>query len=194
MADFETAYYITNQIEGGYANDKDDKGGETYRGRSRKFYPEWPGWKIIDSMKTRKDFPGCLDTIPELQVLVKQSYKQIEWNGIMGDNITNQAIANEVYDNAVNMGVKKSIEYLQRTINILNRNQRSDMYPDIKVDGSMGAKTLEALKICIKKNTANRVLNVINGFQIKHYLTLMEREPVNEKYIGWFDRVEITWN
>ena len=37
MAEFETAYYLTNKIEGGYANDQDDKGGETYRGIARNF-------------------------------------------------------------------------------------------------------------------------------------------------------------
>lgn len=194
MADFETAFSVTDQAEGRYDNDKDDRGGETYRGRARKFNPEWPGWRIIDSMKSRKDFPKCLDDNEELQRLVKESYKQIEWNGIQGDKISNQAIANEVYDNAVNMGVKKSVEYLQRTINLLNRNQRKDMYLDIKVDGSMGTKTLEALKVCIKKNTANMVLNVLNGYQVKHYLTLMERNPIDEKWIGWFKRVEIMWN
>lgn len=192
MADFETAFNVTDQAEGKYDNDPDDRGGETYRGRSRKFNPLWLGWRIIDAMKVRKDFPACLETNTELQRLVKESYKQIEWSGIQGDKITNQAIANEVYDNAVNMGVNKSVEYLQRTINILNRNQKD--YPDIKVDGIMGYKTLEALKVSIKKKGATRVLNVINGFQVKHYLILMERNPQNEKWVGWFNRVEIMWN
>ena len=192
MADFDIAFNITDQSEGRYDNDPGDRGGETYRGRARKFNPEWAGWRIIDSMKSRKDFPKCLDTNAELQNLVKESYRSIEWNGIQGDKISNQVIANEVYDNAVNLGVKKSIEYLQRTINILNRNQKD--YPDIKVDGMIGNQTLEALKVCIKKKSITRVLNVINGFQVKHYLTLMERNPQDEKWIGWFNRVEIMWN
>jgi lysozyme family protein len=192
MADFETAFNVTDPSEGKYSNDPDDRGGESYRGRARRFNPELSLWEIIDSRKARKDFPKCLDTNIELQNLVKESYKKIEWTGIMGDKIPNQAIANEVYDNAVNMGVKKSVEYLQRTINILNRNQRD--YADIKVDGVIGNKTIEALQICIKRNTATKVLNVINGFQVKHYLTLMERNPTDEKWIGWFNRVEIMWN
>lgn len=192
MADFEVAFNITDVSEGRYDNDPDDRGGETYRGRARRFNPEWAGWKIIDSMKARKDFPKCLDANVELQNLVKDSYRQIEWNGIAGDKLPNQAIANEVYDNAVNMGVKKSIEYLQRTINTLNRNQRD--YPDIKVDGTIGNQTHEALKTCIKKKGIAMVLNVINGFQVKHYLTLMERNPTDEKWVGWFKRVEIMWN
>lgn len=192
MADFETAFNITDHAEGKYSNDKDDKGGETYRGRSRTAFPNWGGWKIIDAHKADPDFPKCLDKIKELQDLVKKSYYEIEWNGIFGNQIHNQAIANELFDNAVNMGVSKSVEYLQRAINILNRNGR--LYPDIRADGAMGQNTIIALNQSIKIIGAGLLLNIINGFQIKHYLTLMERNPVNEKYVGWFKRVEIMWN
>jgi len=196
MAKFSIAYYITNKNEGGYANDPDDRGGETYRGIARNFHPDWIGWADVDEAKKRtssvKALNHLLDNLSTLQKWVMAFYCQEFWNKINGDLIPDQVIANEVYDNAVNMGISKSVEYLQRTINILNRNQKA--YADIKVDGSIGPKTLEALKVCIKKNGAKRVLNVINGYQIKHYLELMEKNPTYEKYIGWFDRVDIVWN
>ncbi|NJD23141.1 MAG: hypothetical protein FIA82_10815 [Melioribacter sp.] len=204
MADFEISYSLTNQLEGGYANDPDDKGGETYRGIARKFHPEWEGWKIVDEVKgqTRQRDGGqvsnvesindVLDENEELHEMIKKFYKEEFWNKIQGDSITNQSIANEVYDNAVNMGPDKSIEYLQRTINILNKNQLS--YNDIPVDKSMGIKTLIALSACIKALGVKRIVNVINGFQVKHYLELMEKNPTQEKYIGWFNRVEIVWS
>lgn len=191
MADFETSYYLTNKIEGGYANDKDDKGGETYRGVARNFHPKWEGWKIIDEYKKHRNFPGILDTLPALQLKVKQFYLKEFWNKIKGDLIPDQRIANEVYDNAVNLGVPKSGEYLQRTINILNRNKKS--YQDIKVDSIIGPITIAALNTAIKVNGVTRVLNVINGFQMKHYVERMEEDPTQEKYIGWFDRVEVIW-
>ena len=196
MTKFETAYYITNRIEGGYANDPDDKGGETYRGIARNFHPDWNGWATVDDAKKKisniKSINNLLDNDSTLQKWVMAFYCVEFWDKINGDLIPDQLIANEVYDNAVNMGINSSGEYLQRTINILNRNQNA--YADIEVDGNLGPKTIEALKVCIKKNGAKRVLNVINGFQIKHYLELMEKNPTNEKYIGWFDRVDIVWN
>lgn len=191
MADFVQAYYITNQIEGGYANDKDDLGGETYRGVSRVNWPKWSGWEIIDSLKKSKSFPENLDKNVGLQNSVQHFYESNFWNMIQGSLINNQAIANEVYDNAVHMGVERSAEYLQRTINILNRNGK--LYKDIPVDRKIGNGTINALHTCIKANGAKRVLNVINGFQVKHYLEAMEKRATNEKYIGWFDRVEIIW-
>ncbi len=196
MADFETAYYLTNKVEGGYVNDPDDKGGETYRGIARKFHPDWDGWIIFDKEKesSSSSLSSRLDGNPVLQAKIQKFYLNEYWNKVNGDLIPEQRIANEVYDNAVNMGYKQSSEYLQRTINILNRNQKEDFYKDIKVDGNIGPGTIEALKQCLKLNGAKRVLNVINGFQFKHYLELMEKNPVNEKYIGWFDRVEVIWN
>jgi len=191
MNSFEEAYYKTNLIEGGYANDPQDKGGETYRGVSRKFHSNWPGWKIIDNQKGNKSFPACLDEIAELQDLIKTFYYKEFWLKIGGDFIPDQALAEEIYDNAVNMGIVQSIKYLQRSLNILNNN--GSLYPDITVDGIPGAGTNAALKDCIEKRGAQMLLNVVNGYQIKHYLELMEKDSGNEKYIGWFKRVKVNW-
>ncbi|KKK46716.1 hypothetical protein LCGC14_3162480, partial [marine sediment metagenome] len=38
MALFTEAYEITLQHEGGYSNDSDDVGGETYKGVSRRYH------------------------------------------------------------------------------------------------------------------------------------------------------------
>jgi len=196
MADFEISYKITNQIEGGYANDPDDRGGETYRGIARKFHPNWEGWRIIDDVKSKtqevKRINEIFDKNDELEELIKNFYRSEFWSKVKGDALQHQSLANEMYDNAVNMGPEKSIEYLQRTVNILNRNQKS--YNDIEVDRKMGLKTLAALTASIKANGIKRVVNVLNGFQVKHYIEIMEKNPTQEKYVGWFDRVEIVWS
>lgn len=196
MANFETSYMLTNLQEGGYVNDPDDRGGETYRGISRKFHPDWEGWKIIDEAKNKtkdiKELNKILDENEQLQLLIKNFYRVEFWNKIKGDELQYQSLANELYDNAVNMGVSKSIEYLQRTLNILNKNQLS--YNDIAVDSMMGIKTIVALSACIKAHGIKRVVNVLNGYQVKHYIELMEKNPSQEKYVGWFDRVEVVWS
>jgi lysozyme family protein len=198
MADFETAYYLTNEIEGGYANAPDDRGGETYRGIARKFHPAWQGWKIIDEVKKQtsdvKQINKMLENDSSIQQLIADFYLHEFWIEINGDLIPDQQIANEVYDNAVNMGVNTGSRYLQRTINILNRDQSKNFYDDIKADGDIGPATLDALKKCIRLNGVRRIVNVINGFQMKHYIEQMEKYPAQEKWVGWFDRVEVTWN
>ena len=53
MADFTKAYALTAAYEGGYVDDPEDAGGETYRGISRRYHPSWQGWQIIDTLKNR---------------------------------------------------------------------------------------------------------------------------------------------
>ena len=48
---------IIEGFEGNYSNDKDDPGGETYKGISRNMNKDWEGWKIIDSYKGKKNYP-----------------------------------------------------------------------------------------------------------------------------------------
>lgn len=51
MAYFGDAFKKLSIKEGGYVNDKDDAGGETYRGISRKYNPTWQGWTMIDLIR-----------------------------------------------------------------------------------------------------------------------------------------------
>ena len=196
LAQFETAYYLTNKIEGGYSNNKNDAGGETYRGISRVTNPYWLGWDIVDNIKktnfSAETINEALDKNEVLQNFVKVFYLNNYWDAILGNKIADQQIANEVYDNAVNMGVPQAGIYLQKVINILNRNQ--SLYKDITVDGKIGGGTIQTLEMAIKLNGSRRVLNVINGYQMKHYLECMEKNPVDEIFVGWFDRVEIVWH
>lgn len=191
MGNFILSYNRTSKFEGGYSNQKDDKGGESYKGISRVFHPFWNGWKIIDNYKSKKFFPNNLVGDSELELLVKDFYKIEFWNKIQGDAILNQELADELFDMSVNFGAVKAIIYLQRALNILNKNKLS--YNDIIVDGVFGTKTLMALSSCIKANGWDLLLNVLNGFQIKHYIEIMERNPSQEIFIGWFKRVKITW-
>ena len=51
---FSQAFAATMQHEGGYANVQGDKGGETYMGISRVYWPSWPGWPVIDDWRAER--------------------------------------------------------------------------------------------------------------------------------------------
>ncbi len=51
--DFQKALAHTLEFEGGYANDPADSGGETFRGISRRNWPQWEGWPLIDQAKVK---------------------------------------------------------------------------------------------------------------------------------------------
>lgn len=191
MNQFDKAYFKVMVIEGGYIHDKDDPGGETYRGISRVFNPAWVGWQVIDNYKTRADFPEVLNNDLSLQSLVRYLYKKKYWDPYLGDQL-DESIAEEMFDQAVNLGLGKAVENLQKSLNILNRNQRD--YADIKADGAFGETTLKTYQVAIRLRGARLLFNVLNCYQSSHYLKLMESNSIKEKYIGWFNRIEIKRN
>ena len=191
MNRFDSAYNKVMVVEGGYIVDKDDAGGETYKGVARVFNPAWAGWKIIDSYKEHVDFPQCLDGDTNLQELVRYIYKKKYYDPFLGDQL-DEPVAEEMFDQAVNLGVPKAIEHLQRALNILNtRKTPNDLYENITADGNFGGGTLKAYNECVKVRGAKLLFNVLNGFQCKRYIELMEATKIKEKYIGWFNRIEI---
>jgi lysozyme family protein len=50
MAEFGYAYEKMIRNEGGYKLHivREDQGEQTYAGISRKYHPQWPGWRNID--------------------------------------------------------------------------------------------------------------------------------------------------
>lgn len=114
MANFDEAYQRTLKFEGGWVNDDNDSGKETYKGISRVYEKNWEGWKIVDAYKKKPNFPKNLEADKKLQELVKNCYRKNYWNVIWGDKIRNQKVANDLYDTAVNMGVGTSIKLSER--------------------------------------------------------------------------------
>ena len=113
MANFNLAFLLIKHSEGGYANDPTDRGGETYVGISRKFWPQWSGWKTIDQYKLKNGFPLNLRDDVELSNLVKKFYKENFWDKIKGDFLNSQKIANLLLDAAVNEGITPAVKRAQ---------------------------------------------------------------------------------
>lgn len=194
MADFEKAYSITRKHEGGYVDDPDDAGGETFKGIARKYHPTWPGWVKIDALKREPGFPATAENNVELNGMVHNFFKQHYWDVNLLDRVESQELADEMFDTGVNMGVARAGKFLQQALNFLNKNER--LYPDIVEDGIVGNNTLKALGSYMSKGKGvSYLLKVMNVLQGMHYLDYMRKSPTQEKYAyGWFNRVEITKN
>lgn len=117
MAEFKPAFELSKHNEGGYVNDPLDAGGETYRGISRVYEPNWNGWAVIDSLKQQKG-----GTIPKfftseaLDNLAAPFYKQKYWNGIAGDTIKTQLVANQLYDHTLS-GLPRTVQMIKDILN-----------------------------------------------------------------------------
>lgn len=185
---FLEAYHATMRHEGWSSDNPLDPGGRTYRGISRNFWPEWPGWDVLDS--------GGIPT----DDMVQDFYRVNFWNRIRGDEVAGHSVplAVELFDTAVNIGVSRAVAIMQRALNLLNRNQK--IYGDLPAMGVFGAKTIECLSRYFisrpgtPEQNERRLLVLMNVLQGMHYVALMEGHPDKEEFRGWFDRVTLTRN
>jgi len=169
---------IINNIidtEGGYVNDPNDSGGKT-------------NWGITKRVARANGYKGSMKKLP--RKVAFDIYVRKYWDALTLDNIQilSESIAEEVADTAVNMGVGTSGRFLQRSLNVLNG--RGKDYPDIRVDGKVGRKTIRSLKAYLKNRGAEGekvLLRMLNALQGARYVKLSERYEKNEDFqYGWF--------
>ena len=122
MAVFEKAFAKTVAAEGGYVNNPNDSGGETYMGITRKNYPKLKMWATIDKLKnvlSKRDLNSKLSKDEDIQKEVKEVYKKNYWTPLKLDLINSQRVANEFFDISVNCGTKAAIKSMQRTADLV---------------------------------------------------------------------------
>jgi lysozyme family protein len=116
---FDSAFFKTMQYEGLYCNNPKDTGGETYKGIARNFWPNWPGWKMIDVLKLdKKSFPKNLTLNTVLNDLIQKFYYDNFWVVIGGNDLFNDEVAKIIFDTAVNNGVVTAIKLVQETLDL----------------------------------------------------------------------------
>lgn len=172
MAEFKIALQRTLAHEGGYSNDPDDQGGETYKGISRTRHRSWSGWAIIDRYKGRSGFPSVLSKDDRLQSEVELFYQCNFWNPLNAVQIRDQSIADSVFDFGVNVGVKTSVRLAQPVVGAI-------------ADGAIGVKTLEKL------NASNPAYfrAAFAVAKIAYYIYIIKKRPANKKFLyGWITR------
>lgn len=194
MANFSESLRNLYSLEGIYSLDPDDPGGETVYGVARNIWPRLKLWEIIDHItgntlqkklahfKTAKMLIANSDQVKDE---VENFYRREFWNSFDCDNLP-QMIAEELFEQSVNIGVRQCSLHLQRALNILNRNETA--WDDIDVDGRVGRATRKALTEAIKKD-AKYLFGILNILQGAFYVNLG-----NEKYIrGWISRAMWTY-
>ena len=172
MADFTQAFQLMIAHEGGYGNDPDDPGGETYKGVARKIFSKWDGWTKVDILKRQSGFPANLDKDPELQQNVSDFYRVTFWDKINGDQITNQNVANSIFDFGVNAGSGTSGSLAQMVVGA-------------KSDGVIGPDSISA----INSFDPDYFLASFTVAKIARYVNIVKKRPTSRKYFyGWVIR------
>ncbi|UVY46318.1 MAG: glycosyl hydrolase [Bacteriophage sp.] len=129
MAKFDKEFDKVILAEGGYVNDPDDAGGETYLGISRKNNPKWVGWEVIDDIKKKygtKNITSRLKKDVALTNSAKLLYKQNYWDVLELDDIPSQGIAHQLFDTCVNCGKTTAIRIAQQVLMMTITGKWSD--------------------------------------------------------------------
>ena len=177
---FLNIYKKTLKHEGYYSFDTSDKGGETYMGISRKFFPKWEGWDIIDAEKPNNN--GKLErnqkiASPKLDSLVEDFYYNNFWLRFGVNYVNNDSVAYIIFDFCVNSG--KAAAYAVQYV--LNEN----IGHHLNVDGIIGTKTLSA----INSSDPEALFLAIKAKRAWFYLSCSE-DPTQRKFTkGWLRRV-----
>ncbi|MFJ1597239.1 glycoside hydrolase family 108 protein [Streptomyces sp. NPDC088261] len=174
MTAFDKAFEVTVSLYGGSSNHAADRGGATNYG-------------ITEAVARENGYTGAMGDLPLEKA--KEIYQRRYWSPLRLDGVAgaSEPIALKLFDIAVNMGGGTAAQFLQRVLNVLNRQQAD--YPDMTVDGAIGPKTVSAFTTFMTKRTAEgemAVLKALTSLQGARYIELAENREQNEAFVfGW---------
>lgn len=160
--------------EGGYTADPADRGGATR-------------WGITEAVARQQGYAGAMRALPHATAAA--IYKRLYWLGPHYDAVSRLAptLAAELFDAGVNMGPATATTFLQRALNALNRGAAD--YPDLAVDGVIGARTLAALTAFLERRGAGGeavLVRAVDALRGARYVALAEARPAAEAFLyGW---------
>jgi lysozyme family protein len=159
--------------EGGYVDHPSDRGGPTKYG-------------ITEQRARAYGYGGAMRDLP--LNIARDIYRSIYWERPGFADIAKRSpkLATELFDTGVNMGPKVAAVFLQRALNVLNR-QGGD-YPDILADGDIGPMTLHALDGLLARRPDGEtvLLKAVDALQGAKYIAIAEANPGQEAFAyGW---------
>ena len=169
MNRFDECVNVVIGFEGGYVNDKDDKGGETNYGITT---------ATLESAKAKGWIPSNI-SIRNLKLShAKTIYKNGYWNAIKADDLP-YPLDLIMFDMAVNHGVNTAIKLLQKTLN-------SMLDFDLAVDGIIGPKTMAAVEKLTNTGHLRCLCAYILLNRVELYTSIIQGNKTQEKFFkGW---------
>jgi lysozyme family protein len=183
---YDIAFKTTKEFEGGYVNNPDDPGGETFRGISRVANPHWDGWADVDNVKktiqpgtsrvkTANIINKAFLNDTDMATSVYNFYKNEQWTLANPDLPDRLRI--KLFDTGVNMGFYQANLILQKSLNSLGSN--------LSLDGIIGPLSLQA----VKEYTVDNILDRYSYFQAERYRLLVRLKPVKKQFLNaWLRR------
>lgn len=164
--------------EGGYVNHSADRGGPTR-------------WGITEQVARAHGYRGDMRILD--RDLAAVIYRAAYWidPGFDAVSMRYPAVAEELFDIGVNMGVSVAGTFLQRCLNVMNQNGAH--YADMTVDSRIGRMSLLALDAYRQRRGeegGERLLEAIRSLRGARYIDICEARPAQEAFAyGWFGRM-----
>jgi len=155
MADFDPAVAKTLIREGGarFTDNPDDHGGATKYGISQNAYPN------VDIRNLTED-------------QAKAIYKRDYWDKVAGDTLKSQAVAENIFDTAVNMGPTTATKLVQVAL-------------ELDVDGKFGPATANA----VNASDEGEFLAEFTLAKVARYAAICNKDRTQSKFLlGWINR------
>lgn len=163
---FERALHTVLVREGGYVNDKADRGGATNKGITQKVYDAW-----------RRSHALPIRSVADIEdAEVAAIYLTQYWHPAHCEKLP-EALAIVHFDAAVNHGVRRAIKLLQLALGA------SD-------DGVMGKETMKSLETALEMTNEDAVIDAYLDIRSDFYEEIVERDPTQVKFLaGWKNRI-----
>jgi lysozyme family protein len=176
---FEKAFSYLLSNEGYFVENPQDAGGATQFGISLRFFERLSLGEadLNHDMKIDQNDIKLID-IQE----AKKIYKKFFWDLIKADKIKNPIIAIKCFDTAVDIGVKKTVKFMQEALNyirMLNTEKK------LLVDGVIGIHTLDRLNMLSEKQNKMFLHEFIDLLQI-YYKSINTNTFIH----GWLIRAK----
>ena len=159
---FEKIFEYLLKVEGGYSNDKHDKGGETT-------------WGIIESEARKHGYKGDMRDFPK--EMAKDIYRKDYYDKNRLNEVKDDRVALSICDFIVNSGTWGA-KKVQQVLNRLGFN--------LAVDGRIGKMTLEALNSV----DSDKFLKFYHEKQREFYNAIVSKNSTQKKFLkGWLNRM-----
>ena len=173
MSRFDEALRVVFSFEGGFSDDKDDPGGATKYGITE---------GTLSVAKQRGVVPSSVtihSLTPEHAAAI---YRAMYWDRIRGDDLP-RPLDLILFDIAVNSGIGKAGELLQKALNMVAGSCLS-------VDGAIGPKTMAALSAALRCDRPDVVLRLlclqVLLLRVALYSAICDNRPSMRKFLrGW---------
>lgn len=170
---FQYAVTVVLHHEGGYVDDKKDRGGVTNFGISLRY---------LRDIKIDVNGDGAIDG-KDIRLMDKgeatEIYKKYWWDKYHYNNIVDTILATKVLDLSVNVGEIEAHKIVQRA---LNTNGTT-----VSIDGILGKHSFDA----INSQSNDTLLKCIRAQSVLFYLNLIKIHPQYIKYRdGWLRRAD----